>query len=384
MINMKRKMNWQKEKFSKVVNDITGGNPKVKANDYLDNGASPIIDQGADFIGGYTNQQDSVKRNFPVVVFGDHSKTLKYIDFDFCLGADGVKVLEPKYNNLHSKFLYYYLMTIKLPEVGYSRHFKFLKEIEIPLPPIELQKKIADILDKADALRRKDAELIKKYDELAQSIFIEMFGNFDNDDKRYKTFLLGDIAEVANGVTKNNRLVNNGMCEADYLRVANVQDGYLDLTEIKQILVSEFDYAKYQLIKDDILLTEGGDPDKLGRGSIWSGEIEGCIYQNHLFRVRVNKIDVILPRFLVKLVSSSYGKKYFLKAAKQTTGIATINSTQLKNFPVKVPDLALQKKFVQISNSIEVTKSVLSKNINFSEQLFQSLLQRAFNGELVH
>jgi len=255
-----------------------------------------------------------------------------------------------------------------------------LKDIQIPLPPLPIQKRIAEILDAADALKRKDQELLKKYDELAQAIFIDMFGDFS--EKENTTCLLSDISEITNGVTKNGKLEFSEMMEAPYLRVANVQDGFLDLSEIKFIKVKLSDYEKYQLRKSDILLTEGGDPDKLGRGTTWNEEIPNCIFQNHLFRIRVNN-NSIRPFFLAKLIGSKYGKKYFLKAAKQTTGIATINSSQLKAFPVIIPPIAKQIKYETIC--IQLNNGINKVQLGFdnSENLFQTLIQKAFKGELV-
>ena len=304
-------------------------------------------------------------------------------------GVIGSTLARLRLNNgmVDSKFLYWFLESknelIKSQRTGATIphvNGSALKDLQIPIPPLETQKRIAAILDKADALRRKDQELLKKYDELAQAIFIDIFGDLSSN--QYKTAPLSAISEVSNGVTKNEKLTNSEMVEAPYLRVANVQDGFLDLKEIKEIKVSELDFKKYQLKKWDILLTEGGDPDKLGRGTTWQEEVPNCIFQNHLFRVRINSNE-IRPYFLSKLIASKYGKKYFLKAAKQTTGIATINSSQLKEFPVIIPPIKTQDNFEQKSLQLELIKKEFTKTANQSESLFQTLLQKAFKGELV-
>ena len=119
------------------------------------------------------------------------------------------------------------------------------------------------------------------------------------------------------------------------MAVLNVQDKKLNLEQIKTILATEDEIEKYKLKNNDLLLTEGGDPDKLGRGTIWRGEIEECIHQNHIFRVRAKDQNLNME-FISWLVSSEYGKKYFLKCAKQTTGIATINKNQLKSKKNKI------------------------------------------------
>ena len=150
------------------------------------------------------------------------------------------------------------------------------------------------------------------------------------------------------------------MAELPYMRVANVQDGYLDLSEIKTINVDKSRVARYLLQKGDVLINEGGDLDKVGRGVIWHGEIRECLHQNHVFAVRCS--ERLMPEFLSLLLKTSYSKNFFLGCAKQTTNLASINSTQLKSFPIPLPSLSAQKEFVnQISSIKQSTSSVSSK-----------------------
>jgi type I restriction enzyme, S subunit len=150
---------------------------------------------------------------------------------------------------------------------------------------------------------------------------------------------------------------------------------------LKTIEASEDEINRYRLQRNDLLLTEGGDPDKLGRGTLWSGEIPECIHQNHVFRVRLNTTDID-PLFLNWIVGSQRGKTYFLRSAKQTTGIASINMTQLKGFPVFIPPLPLQQQFAQRIAAIEALKATQREAIVQLDALFASLQHRAFRGEL--
>ena len=165
------------------------------------------------------------------------------------------------------------------------------------------------------------------------------------------------------------------------MRVANIQDGHIDLGEVKEIESLETDIEKYALQYGDILLTEGGDPDKLGRGAVWREEVKPCIHQNHIFRVRVDKLK-ITPEYLSALIGSARGKRYFLRAAKQTTGIASINMTQLKGFPALLPPISLQNKYVNLLRRYE--KHLISTNDleHLNEDLFNVLFQVAFKGAL--
>lgn len=302
---------------------------------------------------------------------------------DLAINQD-LKALIPQ-KNLEPEYLFFFLASKAnhFESIGKGATVKGitlddLKNLQIPLPPLPEQRRLAALLDKADALRRKDRELLDKYDELVRGVFLEMFGDNGDHGKKSK---LSEVADVVSGVTKGKKYNDQKLFEVPYMRVANVQDGFLDLSEIKTIEVPKIEIEKYLLRDGDVLLTEGGDPDKLGRGAVWQNQIENCIHQNHIYRVRVNR-DVLVPQYLSAHVGSRYGKIYFLRAAKQTTGIATINSTQLKNFPVVVPDIERQQKYARIAYNIESQKAVVQRQAERSEALFQALLQGAFRGEV--
>lgn len=253
--------------------------------------------------------------------------------------------------------------------------------LRIPLPPLAEQRRIAAILDKADALRAKRREAIAKLDQLLQSVFLDMFGDPVTNPKSWSDDqYLGDVVEICSGITKGRRTVEK-VREVPYLAVANVQDRHLRLNGVKAIEATEAEIDRYRLKVDDLLLTEGGDPDKLGRGALWDGSIPDCIHQNHVFRVRVTSGEVS-PVYLNWLVGSPRGKRYFLGVAKQTTGIASINMTQLKRFPLLVPPIKLQRRFADAVSRIDEHRKHLDQASQASERLMQSLQRNAFAGTL--
>lgn len=253
---------------------------------------------------------------------------------------------------------------------------------KIPLPSVNDQKRIARLLGKVESIIAQRKQHLQQLDDLLKSVFIEIFG-FDGEEyKKWETDLLSSYSEIVSGVTKGKKYKTENLIETPYMRVANVQDGFFILDEIKTIFVSQKEIDKYLLRKGDLLLTEGGDIDKLGRGSVWEGQVPNCIHQNHIFRVRVNDENKLNAEFLSALVGSRYGKSYFLKAAKKTTGIASINSTQLKAFPVVIPPIELQNKFSAIVEKVEKIKSTYQQSLNDLEQLYGALSQKAFKGEL--
>jgi type I restriction enzyme S subunit len=149
---------------------------------------------------------------------------------------------------------------------------------------------------------------------------------------------------------------------------------------VKEISVTAQEAERFRLQKGDLLLTEGGDPDKLGRGTVWNDELPWCLHQNHVFRVRP-RTDVV-PLYLSWYLASPAAKSYFLRMAKQTTGIASINKTQLSATPVKVPPLELQQTFASRVAAVERLKESHRRHLAELDALFASLQHRAFKGEL--
>ena len=294
-------------------------------------------------------------------------------------------------NKLLKEFLYYIIISdqyqkkIDLIATGVTQKnisSKQLESIKVYIPDFNNQKKIVEILERAEKLKEWRVEADELADDYLDSAFHSIFGDPIKNEENWEVKKLSYVADVVSGVTKGRKLQNKETLFAPYLRVANVQDGYLDLDEIKEIEVLTTDVEKYKLFEGDIVLTEGGDPDKLGRGAVWHNEVPNCIHQNHIFRVRL-KNDDLNPTYLSKLIGSLYGKLYFLKSAKQTTGIASINSTQLKKFPVIIPPIELQNQFADIVQQVESLKNYQSQSKQEIDNLFNTLMQKAFKGELV-
>jgi type I restriction enzyme S subunit len=250
--------------------------------------------------------------------------------------------------------------------------------IEISLPSLEVQKKIAQTLDAAAELTALRKRQLAELDNLVKAVFYDMFGDPEQNPNGWPEKLLDSMADITSGVTKGRKLENRSIISVPYMRVANVQDGHLVLNEVKEIEILPSDLEKYRLLSDDLLMTEGGDPDKLGRCAIWNNEIPNCIHQNHIFRVRLDQ-RLASPTYVCFLTGSQYGKKYFLHAAKQTTGIATINSRQLKQFPVLLPPISLQNQFAAVVEKVEEQKALVQKAIDESQYLFDSLMGEYFD-----
>ncbi|MBP7862120.1 restriction endonuclease subunit S [bacterium] len=190
--------------------------------------------------------------------------------------------------------------------------------------------------------------------------------------KGWKKQLLSSLAEVRTGIAKGKTNLKDSVV-LPYLRVANVQDGHIDLTEVKTISVESSQIERYSLRPGDVLMTEGGDFDKLGRGDVWKGQINPCLHQNHIFCVRPNELDLDSV-FLAQLAGSNYGKSYFLSCAKRTTNLASINSTQLKQFPILLPPLFEQIKIVEILSTWDEAIETVEKLIENAQLQKRALM----------
>lgn len=167
---------FERIEFSKCLEKgASNNNLKLPGKDFLEKGKYPIIDQGEKFIAGYTNDNLKVyNKKFPVIIFGDHTRILKFVNFPFALGADGVKILVPK-NNFNPYYFYYCLKLINIKSAGYSRHYKFLKYKKIPLPPLPLQQKFANLVEKVEKMKENVNKNKKCSEELFNSLMQKAF-----------------------------------------------------------------------------------------------------------------------------------------------------------------------------------------------------------------
>jgi restriction endonuclease S subunit len=184
--------------------------------------------------------------------------------------------------------------------------------------------------------------------------------------QRFRT--LEELADIAGGVALGGADPGGSGTELPYLRVANVQDGYISTDDVKTVRVASASVERFRLRAGDVLLTEGGDFDKLGRGGVWDGRIDPCLHQNHVFRVRCDTAELI-PEFLSLYMASRAGRSFFLRIAKQTTNLATISSSQLKSMPVPVVPVAIQRRIVEVIRSFTELERYLEASIAKLEAL---------------
>ena len=275
-----------------------------------------------------------------------------------------MQYLLPK-NNVLPEYLYYVVQYMHLEKYFTGAtiphiYFKDYKAEQFNLDAIERQKEIVASLQKVETLIKARQQQLQKLDELIKARFVELFGDMFLNSKAWEERPLDLLAKVVSGITKGRKTKEPQLTEVPYMAVSNVKDGYIDWTTVKTIQATQQEIEQYRLLPDDVLMTEGGDPDKLGRGAILKEPLENCIHQNHIFRVRLNE-SLILPTFFAEYLKHQKAKRYFLGCAKQTTGIASINMRQLKALPVLLPPLELQVQFASFVKQVDKSKLLYRK-----------------------
>ena len=270
-----------------------------------------------------------------------------------------------------------YINALATGSVRDNLKFSVLQELPINLRPIDEQRKLASVLDYVDSVIGLRNEELSTLDTLVKSRFVELFGDMFLNSKAWKKQELDSLADVVSGITKGRKTKEPHLIEVPYMAVSNVKDGYIDWTTVKTIQATQQEIEQYRLLPDDVLMTEGGDPDKLGRGAILKEPLQNCIHQNHIFRVRLNE-SLILPAFFEEYLKHQKAKRYFLGCAKQTTGIASINMRQLKALPVLLPPLELQEQFAAFVEQTDKSKLAVQKSLEELEILKKSLMQHYF------
>lgn len=362
-------------KFSEVLTIVNGRNQKQVV---CDDGKYPIYGSGG--IMGYANDYICKAETVVIGRKGSINKPI-FVETPFW-NVDTAFGLCANSEKLNPKYLYYFCekfdfeklnTTVTIPSLTKSN----LLNVEIPLPNLEKQKQIVELLDKVTSLISLRKQQLAKLDELVKARFVEMFGDVLLNSMQWPEKTLENMADIVSGITKGRKTAEADLQEVPYMAVSNVKDGYIDWTTVKTILATRQEIEQYRLMPDDILMTEGGDPDKVGRGAIIKVPLKNSIHQNHIFRVRLDEQE-ILPSFFAEYLRHQKAKRYFLGCAKQTTGIASINMRQLRALPTLVPPLSLQKQFATFVARIDQQKQTVQQSLEKLELMKKALMQEYF------
>ena len=267
-----------------------------------------------------------------------------------------------------------------------------IREFEVPAFTPDEQQRISDLLWLVHQAIAQSEALVESGQDLKRATMRTLFTRGLRGEPQKETEIgpvpegwsivsLEGCAFVQTGAAKGRKFGDAEVAQVPYLRVANVQDGHLDLMEVKSITIRKSEIDRYRLQHGDVVLTEGGDFDKLGRGFIWRGQLELCVHQNHVFAVRTDR-NRLLPDFFAYQAQSDYGKAYFLKVAHKTTNLACINTAKLKAFPVLIPTLREQREIVAILDAIDRKIDLHRRKRAVLDDLFKALLHKLMTGAI--
>ena len=362
-------------RFTDVFSDETRRCHKIQTSEYLSFGKYPIIDQGQAQIVGYTNLNEGLFTDVPAIIFGDHTRIVKYVDSPFFLGADGVKVLKSKINDTDYKYLFYCLQNVKIPNTGYNRHFKWLKEVEIPLPPLDEQRKIAAVLDKVSNLIAKRRQQLDKLDELVKARFVEMFGDPVTNPKKWPVY---ELSRYIRFMTSGSRgWAKYFTDEGEYfITIKNVKNCRITLDNVQHIVPPDNAEAKRTKVQEgDLLISITAD---LGRTGVVSKEIAdyGGYINQHLICIRLNQAYV-RPLYVAYFFESNAGKKQF-QSKNQSAVKAGLNFNSINTLRLIVPPVELQDAFIACVAQTDKSKLAIHKSLEQLETLKKALMQEYF------
>lgn len=358
-------------KFTDIFEDVTKQGTKIPTNLYLTSGTYPIIDQGQAQIAGYTNDSHGLFTDVPAIIFGDHTRIIKYVDTPCFLGADGVKLLKAKCPNANYKFLYYALCSANIPNTGYNRHFKWLKEIEIREYSFDEQIAIVDKLDKIEYLINKRKEQLAKLDKLVKSRFIEMFGDTELNPYSWEKATLGTICDVRDGTHDSPQYYETGY---PLVTSKNVTGGKIDMTDCSLICEADFKKINERSKVDigDIIMPMIGT---VGKPVIVDIEPEFAIKNVALIKFKID--TSVLNTYIQSLLQSDYFDKAVISKVRGGTQ-KFISLGDIRKLEILVPPIELQNQFASFVEQIDKSKLAIQQSLEQLETLKKSLMQKYF------
>ena len=330
--------------FDDIFQDYTKYSLKISKNLYLKSGLYPIIDQGKEEIAGYSDKNINIFDKIPVIIFGDHTRIFKYVDYPFFLGADGVKILKNTSSLFLDKYLYYSLKNFKIPNTGYNRHFKWLKDFKIKYISLAKQERITNLIEKIEFFiltKRKQLEYLK---ELNKSLFRSIFGDPLLPRKEWEFLKISEVGKIVSGATPRTNIEEYWNGTHLWITPAEIKEGdnYLYSTE-RRITEKAIRNTNLELLPIGTVLLSSRAP--IGKVGIVGKEM----FCNQGFKniVPNGKINSIYLYSLLK------EKNEYLQFLGRGATFKEISKEILGNIKIKIPPIELQNKFAERVEKIE-------------------------------
>lgn len=369
---------WNVRLFGQCISKVKYTD-KQPTKSFLEEGLFPVISQEKEFINGYSNNEDAVFTvKKPVVIFGDHTKNVKYVDFDFVIGADGVKILQP-IQEIDSKYFYYYLCNIRLRDLGYARHYKLLKECVVCYPSLPEQKRIVEKLDKIFANIDKAKEQTTQNLKNAQEVFeSSLDAVLTKEAAKWPEKKLNDVCVVERGSSPRpiKSFITTAPDGVNWIKIGDCSGKYV--TSTSQKITPEGAKKSRYVRRGDFIIS-----NSMSYGKPYIMDIDGYIHDGW-FVLRLNH-SILVADFLYYILSSPFAKRqYDILAAGAI--VQNISSDLIKKVKFNLPSISEQKRIVaqldNLHNKTQELEKVYTQKLVDLDELKQSVLQQAFSGKL--
>ncbi len=378
---------WEEVNFDNFFKTISAKKYQIQKKDYLQKSIYPVIDQGQKFIIAYSNQSEKVLKNSKgLIIFGDHTRIIKFIDFDFIVGADGTQILDTK-NNIDIKFAYYALLFKEIVSLGYSRHFKIIKEFNYLVPPLEEQKKIADILSTVDKKIAFVEENINATEELKkglmQKLLTEGIGHTEFKDSELgkipKSWRIVNLEEVCSKIVGGGTPSKNESTYWENGTIPWVTPSEFTKSKSKFISTTENKITEDGLKNSSSILLEVGTVIMSSRATIGECKINTIEITTNQGFISFKCNDSLYNLYLLFLLI--FNKNNILKISSGSTFLE-VSRTSMKNFNIHFPPFEEQKQIAEILSTIDEKLEVLRDKKEHFEELKKGLMQKLLTGEI--
>ena len=354
-------------KFTNLYRDVTKEGTKIPQEKYCLTGQFPIVDQGQRVIAGWWNDDAGIFKDVPAIIFGDHTRAIKYMEEPFFIGADGVKILRPTNVKDNPKYLYYALQAAKIPNLGYSRHFKVVKELEIRMYSRDEQDEIVRVLEKIDYLIEQRHAETTYLDQLVKSRFIELFGDLKSNPMEWPVVPFTEFAKIDGNMTMDYEKY------ADYphIGIDSIEKGTGALKGYRTVREDGVISGKYIFTPQHIIYSK----IRPNLNKVALPDFEGLcsadaypILPNH---DNCNRV------FLAIALRSEFFLEYILQFSSRTN-LPKVNRKEIAGFCMPLPPLKLQEQFAAFVEQTDKSKLAVQKGLQELEILKKSLMQQYF------
>jgi len=372
---------WQTRNVMEVLTDCTRGHRKIPKSDYLTSGKTLVVDQSSSTVPYFTDEETDLN-DAPYIVFGDHTREIKFVTQSFLPGADGVKILKPSKDVVDPKYTFHYLKSNPVTNLGYSRHFKLFREIEIPLPPLEEQRRITVLLDRISSLEKSTTIALRHYHEMGRAVLQRMH---EKHSSELLACTLEDLLERIESGKSPSCSTNPAthQNQAGVLKLSAITSGDFLEKENKEYLGPRELMSAKRIHCGDLLMTRKNTPELVGAVAFVSSEPAPALYfPDLMFRLIPDQEQVRSDYMALLLMSEPWRSQVRSLAGGSAKSMSNISQRKLKALSIDILPYPLQCETMEVVGKMESQQAQIRRRLELLHELHSSLSARAFNGKL--